>query len=199
MGKTFEVIGITGTIGAGKGTVVEEFVAHYGARHFSVSGLIKEEGLKEGIHCEDRDALRFFGNSLRGKNGPDYLVRTLADRAVLQKEGSFIIESLRCPGEIAYLSRRFEMQFTLIGVDAPVEVRYDRIFFNRGEIKDQVSLEEFKLQEKLESENLNRWEQNLPLCMEMVRPRFRVWNEFGPIDLRKRVKEIARKVGLKRR
>lgn len=197
--KKFHVIGFTGTNGSGKGTAVKEFISHYGAKHFSVSGLIEEEGIKRGIPCKDRDALRPLGNSLREKYGPDYLVRTLADRAVLQKEGSFIIESLRCPGEIAYLSRRFEMQFTLIGADAPVEVRYDRIFFNRGEIKDQVSLEEFKLQEKLESENTDRWKQNLPLCMEMVRPRFRVWNEFGLGDIRKRVKEIAHEIGLKRR
>lgn len=198
MGKTFEVIGITGTIGAGKGTVAGELVARYRVRHFSVSALIKEEGLKEGIHCGDRDALRAHGNSLREKHGPDYLVRTLADRAVLQKEGTFIIESLRCPGEIAYLSRRFEKQFLLIGVNARIEDRYRRAF-RRGGVEDCVSLEWFERQEKLESENADRWKQNLSLCAEMVQPRLRIWNDFDLNYLRSRVKEIVREIGLKRR
>lgn len=197
MGK-FHVIGLTGTNGAGKGTAVDYLVAFYRVKHFSVSGLIVEEGIKKGIPPEDRDALRPLGNSLREEYGPDYLVRTLADMAVLQKDGSFIIESLRCTGEIAYLSDRFKEQFTLIGVDACIETRYSRAF-RRGTMKDKVSFEQFELQEKLESENLDRWKQNLSLCAEMVQPQFRIWNELDLNHLRKCVKEIAREIGMKRK
>lgn len=150
-----------------------------------------------GIPIKDRNALRLLGNSLRKEYGPEYLVRTLADRAVFQKKGFFIIESLRCQGEVEYLSNRFKEQFVLIGVDASMDTRYSRAF-RRGTIKDRTSFEEFERLERLESEGSDKWTQNLSMCMKMVAPSFFILNEFDMGYFRRRVEEIAREIGMKR-
>lgn len=198
MNNKFCVIGITGKNGAGKGTAVDCLIAYYGAEQFSVSGLIEEEGRRMGIPIKDRNAFRLLANSLRKECGPEYFVRILADRAVFQKKGFFIIESLRCQGEVEYLSNRFKEQFVLIGVDASMDTRYSRAF-RRGTIKDRTSFEEFERLERLESEGSDKWTQNLSMCMKMVAPSFFILNEFDMGYFRRRVEEIAREIGMKRK
>lgn len=194
--KALHVIGLTGTFSAGKGSVVEILVAHYGAKHFSVREVIELEGFSRGLNIKDRDCLRALGRSLREEHGPNYLVRTIAERIARQKEGFFIIESLRCPGEIDYLSNEFGSRFTLIGVDAPVILRHGRSRL-RGTMTDNVDFDDFVRQESLENQGTNPWDQNLFECMDMVAKRFHIWNQWTPRYLRKRTREIAEEIGLK--
>ena len=63
------IIGITGTIGAGKGTVVDYLKKHHRFAHFSARQflykLIDEKGLER-----NRDNLTSTANALRKKDGP---------------------------------------------------------------------------------------------------------------------------------
>ncbi len=114
------IIGITGTLGAGKGTVVDYLVEHKGFRHFSVRGYITEEIQRRGLPV-NRDQMVVVANDLRAKNSPSYIVDQLYEKAVNAGTRS-IIESIRTFGEI--VSLRQKGKFALIAVDADQQTRF---------------------------------------------------------------------------
>jgi dephospho-CoA kinase len=139
------LIGITGTDGAGKGTVVEYLVKQHGYLHFSSRGLITRELLRRGLPT-DRPHLRQQANELRATHGDDYLVQTALTSVREQALVYMIIESIRAVAEAESLKRAGGV---LLAVDADVRVRYDRII-GRGSASDDVTFEEFVKQETLE-------------------------------------------------
>lgn len=195
--KKFHVIGITGTNGAGKGSVVDILVSQYGAKHLSVREFFKEEAAKMGVPLKDREGIIAFGKFFREKYGPGHLIRTITKKVRCGAGGLFMIESLRCQGEIEYLSDTFGSRFTLVGVDAPVILRHGRSRV-RGTMTDDVDFEEFVRQEGLENEGTDMWETNLSACMDRVAPQFRIWNKWTNRHLKKSVMAIADEIGLER-
>lgn len=75
-----QIIGITGTLGAGKGTVVDYLVKNKGYTHFSVREYLSELVKKDGSEI-NRDTLVAKGNELRDKFGADYIARALFEKA----------------------------------------------------------------------------------------------------------------------
>ena len=160
------VIGITGTFGAGKGTVVEYLQEGYKVKHFSIRAMIAKCAYDHyGVTIKSRDDLRINANKLRKEFGPDILFRTAADCADGQKNCHIaIIESIRCLGEVDYLTERYKKLFSLLAVDAKQGERFKRVT-SRGEITDKVSFEEFCRQESAEFESTSLWGQNLVRCI----------------------------------
>lgn len=157
------IIGITGTIGAGKGTVVDYLVKNKGFRHFSARGLIVEEIDKRGLG-NNRDNMVMVANDLRSKYGSSYVADELYRRAAISGENC-IIESLRTVGEIELLKSKGN--FTLLAIDAKPEIRYERIT-KRLTTTDNVSFEKFLEDEGREMESDDPNKQNLKKCIEMA-------------------------------
>jgi len=131
------IIGVTGTLGAGKGTVVQYLVEQKGFTHFSVRNFLWEEVDRRGLP-RVRDNLSLVANDLRAQHGASYIVEELYKRA--QSYGAdVIIESLHTIGEAEFLRKNGA---TIFGVDADIKVRYERIT-KRGTETDQVSYEKF--------------------------------------------------------
>lgn len=156
------MLGITGTNGAGKGTIVEFLVKVEGFKHFSASGLISEEIVKRGMSV-DRDNMIVVANELRAKYGPGYIAEELLRRAGESREDR-IIESIRTLGEVEKLRKEGGI---LLAVDADQKIRYERIT-KRGSNKDRVSFEEFVEQEKKEMESEDPNKQNLSACIKVA-------------------------------
>ena len=116
------IIGITGTLGAGKGTIVDYLIKEKGFVHYSVRAFIAEEITKRGQEV-NRDTLTAMGNELRATHTPSYITDQLFERAKAEGKNA-VIESVRTPGEIASL--RQKGQFYLFAVDANQRIRYDR-------------------------------------------------------------------------
>lgn len=155
------IIGITGTLGSGKGTVVE-YLKNKGFKHYSSSGFISEEIVRRGLPV-NRDTMTSVGTDLRKINGPDYIPQSLMERA--QKEGgNVVIESLRAPAEVEYVKSHGARVWA---VDADVKLRYERIMARKSE-KDAVSFEKFVADEERESVGTNPYEMNLPKCIAMA-------------------------------
>ena len=53
------LIGITGTLGAGKGTVVDFLIENYGFKHYSVRGFLTEEIEKNTTNLKYRKYFHF--------------------------------------------------------------------------------------------------------------------------------------------
>ncbi len=75
------IIGITGTIGAGKGMVVEYLKATRGFAHFSARRFITREVEKRGL-SPTRDAMKAVADDLRAHHAPSYIIEELYRQAV---------------------------------------------------------------------------------------------------------------------
>ena len=160
-------IGITGTLGAGKGTIVDYLVQNKGFVHYSVRSFITEE-IKRRNMPVNRDSMTIVGNDLRAQHTPSYIVEQLYAQA--QASGcNCIIESVRTPGEIAAL--RGKPNFYLFAVDADPKVRYERAVL-RGSETDHVSYETFIANEQREMTSDDPNKQNLRVCIEQADFRF---------------------------
>ncbi|MEN9390200.1 MAG: hypothetical protein RLZZ283_300 [Candidatus Parcubacteria bacterium] len=155
------IIAITGTLGSGKGTVVEYLKAK-GFKHYSASGFITEEILRRGLPV-NRDTMTTTGEDLRALHGADYVFRSLLERA-LACGGDAIIESIRTTGEVASIKANHIM---LLGVDADPKIRYERAVA-RGSEKDNVSFEKFMADEERESVSETPERMNLRKCLALA-------------------------------
>lgn len=181
------VIGITGTLGSGKGTVVDYLVNEKGFVHFSVRAYLIEEIKKRGMPV-NRDSMVIVANDLRAKHSPSYLAEALFEQACKQDKPA-IIESLRTPGEIESLRKKGD--FYLVAVDAKPEIRYERVVV-RGSETDKISYEEFLGNEQREMSATDPNKQNLAKCMEMAD--YRLDNSGSLDDFNKHIEDLYKKV-----
>ena len=155
------IIGITGTLGAGKGTIVEYLIEKKNFAHYSVRGFLLERIRQLGLP-ENRDSMFNLANELRAAYGPSYVVDQLFEEAGRSGKNS-IIESIRTTGEIASLRKRG--MFYLFAVDADPEIRYERIQLRKS-VTDSVSFETFTENEQRESISSNPGVQNIQACIK---------------------------------
>ena len=73
------IVGITGTLGAGKGTIVE-YLLKKNFKHFSVREFLVGEISKRGLES-NRGNMVLVGNDLRARFGSSYIVKELYARA----------------------------------------------------------------------------------------------------------------------
>ena len=67
------LIGITGTNGSGKGTVVDYLVMQKGFSHYSARMFLIEEIARRGLK-QNRSSMREVANALRQEHEPQYLM-----------------------------------------------------------------------------------------------------------------------------
>ena len=158
-----KIIGITGTLGAGKGTIVDYLVEKYGFKHFSVRGYLIEVMTAKGLEI-NRDNMVITANGLRAMHGPSYIAEAL-HRQAIETNQNCIIESIRTLGEIEAL--RTKGNFSLFSVDTDRQIRYNRILL-RGSETDKVSFETFVENEERELTASDPNKQNLSACMALA-------------------------------
>lgn len=181
------IIGITGTLGSGKGTVVKYLVEQRGFEHFTVRGFLTE-ALKARNMEVNRDTMTSLANQLRKENSPSYIVEKLAEKA-LKSGNDCVIESIRTPGEVNSLKNY--PKFVLLAIDADIHLRYKRILKRNSET-DQVSFETFVANEKREMFSDDPNKQNLSKCIEMAD--YKVLNNDSISSLHTKIEEFLKKI-----
>jgi dephospho-CoA kinase len=161
--RNMNIIGITGTLGAGKGTIVDYLVEHYGYKHYSVRKYLIEEAQRRNMDV-NRDTFVVVANDLRNSHSPSFIIDELYRQAE-QTGKNAVIESIRTPGEVQSL--RKNGHFTLFAIDADPKIRYQRIV-DRNSETDHISYETFLQNEQREMSSSDPNHQNLGKCMEMA-------------------------------
>jgi len=181
------IIGITGTLGAGKGTIVEYLINQKRLAHYSVRDYLIREIEKLGMP-NNRDSMTILANRLRAENSPSFITDELYKEA-LENDHDAIIESIRTPGEIDSLRRKG--RFYLFAVDADSEIRYNRIV-QRASETDQISYETFLEDEAREMSSTNPNNQNLKKCISLADYTF---DNNGDLSLlHKQVEQVISKI-----
>jgi len=181
------IIGITGTIGAGKGTIVDFLEKEKGYMHYSVRGYLIEEIKKQGL-AVNRDSMTSVANELRAQHSPSYIIDELYSRAKSSGKNC-VIESIRTPGEVDSLRKK--NNFFLFAINAKPEIRFNRIKARASET-DKVDYETFIANEKREMNTDDPNKQNLQKCIKMADY---VFNNDGSIgNLLKQVSKTIREI-----
>lgn len=137
------IIGVVGQPSSGKDTVAD-YLASKGFLHINSSDLIREEMRELGIETTRPNISQFVINK-RKERGPGYL----AEKALLVAKGNAVISGLRNVEEIRILRENKLGNFILIAIEAPIEVRYERLKA-RGRIGDNISFDQFQAEENVE-------------------------------------------------
>ncbi len=162
-----KIIGITGTLGAGKGTIVDYLTKHHRFQHFSVREYLTKIIKAKGGEV-NRDSLVATANELRAQNTPSFIAEELY-RIAKESGVDCIIESIRTVGEVNSLHSRGN--FTLFAVDADQRLRYERIV-ERASETDRISYDVFAANEQREMTNTDPNKQNLSACMQLADYKF---------------------------
>lgn len=154
------LIGLTSCNAAGKDEVARYLVQQRGFAYFSLSDILRRELDTRGLE-NTRENLIETGNEFREKLGAG----ALAEMALqaLEQVAKAVVVSIRNPGEIEVLRRRKD--FLLVGVNAPVKIRFERSRA-RGRPDDAQTLEQFEAQEQAELKG-SHLQQQLSACFAM--------------------------------
>ena len=180
------IIGITGTDGSGKGTVVDYLVREKGVTHYSAREYITRE-IKRRELPVNRKNMRIVANDLRRVHGNDHIIREYITKAKEAGIKDAVIESVR-ERDAAVLIKR---EGVLLATDADVHVRYDRIQ-SRASESDAVSFEEFVAQEELEMRDPDPNGMQKRAVMEMAD--YTIQNNGTLEELHEQIDEVFRKI-----
>src|SRR5437867_4493483 len=139
------LIGLTGRNAAGKGEVAR-YLQKKSFYYYSLSDAIRDEIRSRGEE-PTRDRLIIVGNELRQRYGSNILAERIL--AKIEDDKHYIIDSIRNPAEVDAF--RAAKHFKLIRVEAPAEVRFQRILSRQRE-SDPRTLEDFIALENREAE-----------------------------------------------
>lgn len=144
------IIGVSGEIACGKGTVAKHIVEKYGAESHRFSTMLRDV-LKRLYIEENRENISNFSTILRQTFGEDILAKVMSSDAKNAKGTIIVIEGIRRLADIKYLKTL--PHFKLIYVEVDMQKRFERIT-KRGENADDntKTFEEFQKDHERETE-----------------------------------------------
>lgn len=162
-----KVIGLTGTIGAGKDIARDLLEKKFGVASVRLSDVIDISALKKRKVKITREVLQNRGDELRQQYGSHVLAKIATDFMKPTDEIK-IVDGVRNPGEVEYFKSKFGDDFILIAIDAPQQIRFERAIKRDREI-DPKAWEEFIVNdERDQGKDQPPYGQQVGKCIEMA-------------------------------
>ncbi len=144
------IIGITGLPASGKGAAAQYLKDKYQAVTFRYSTILRD--VMDRLYLpHTRENLSGISTVLREFFGQDLLAKVIAQDVEKSPASLVVVEGIRRLEDIKYLKE--VAGFTLVGIDADMKLRFERIK-QRGENEDDKNKtwEEFVAEHQLETE-----------------------------------------------
>jgi dephospho-CoA kinase len=143
-----KIIGLAGTFASGKDTLAHHLVTRYNFLHVSTSDMVRAVAEAEYGNIE-RPTLVRTANELREKRGPGVLAELSLERYEedQDKYDGVVVSGVRSLGEVEIIRKTGG---TMVFVDAPMELRYQRIKARHRSNEEKLTFEQFKASEELE-------------------------------------------------
>ncbi|MEP7162393.1 MAG: AAA family ATPase [Candidatus Moraniibacteriota bacterium] len=177
-------LGVTGEIASGKDTVAKYLVEEYGAVQFRTSDIFRDI-LRMLFISETRDSISKMSHILRQNFGDDLVARVVHERIKGSDAPFIVVDGVRRFSDILLLQK--EPHFKLLFIDAPMELRYERLTKRHQNADDETkTLEEFRQDHERETEiSINSLKQQSNFVID---------NDGDLELLKKRVDEIIQKI-----
>ena len=141
------ILGISGTFSSGKDTLADHLSKKYGFLVVSTGDIVRESAAQQYGSIE-RPVLHEVATSLRREFGGGVLVeRALKMSNDSKNKAGVIVTGIRSLGEAKKI---IQENGRMIFIDAPVEIRYERMKKRMRDQETLISLEEFIHRENLE-------------------------------------------------
>jgi len=174
------IIGLTGTMGCGKGEVVK-YLKKKGFEHYIYSDILREIAKSRNIG-PTRENLQKLGNEIKkDSKNLGILSKKLFQKIKTDKA---IVDGIRNPDEIRELRKGKEVY--IIGITASQRIRFNRLR-KRGREGDPETFSQFKILDNLENRGKTKG-QEINKCLKMAD--FTIINDSSLDNLRKKVDEI---------
>ena len=145
-----KVIGLTGSIGAGKDVVGKYLVSKYGYNHITIGDVVRAAMKEKGMEMtrENSDA---FSQQMRDKHGATYWISQCVKKVIDEKYKKAVIDGVRLPSVHETIKKAFEKDYILFKVEAKPLTRFERLQ-SRGRADLPKDLAQFNSQEKSQNE-----------------------------------------------
>ncbi len=156
------IIGIAGTLGAGKGTLVD-ILKTKGFAHYSSSTILGNILDERGIE-KTRLNLSNLANELMS-NYEGGILNFSHGLAIKANHKDYILESLHRVSEGEYIKK---IGGIILGIDADVRIRYERAVARKEGLKDEVTFEQFISDSEREDEGKTGSGPNIKAVIKMA-------------------------------
>ena len=140
-----QYIGFVGTNGAGKSAACD-YLESIGFVKVSLSDVVREAVHERGLTAT-RDHLVETANDLKEKFSQSYLAEEVYDRVSHSLDQRVVFDSIRNVSEVDFLRSK---GVYIIGVDAPIEIRFERIQ-SRQRASDRIVFDTFEAHDDREN------------------------------------------------
>ncbi|PIN99841.1 hypothetical protein COT72_04605 [archaeon CG10_big_fil_rev_8_21_14_0_10_43_11] len=120
------ILGITGTIGAGKDVVSRYLKETYGFVMFRMGDLARDIARKRDVEATRKNLQDIYAE-YRKKYGKTCFIDLMVEKIKQSGEERIIIDGVRGEWDVEVPKKVFGKQFSLILVDAKPEVRFSRL------------------------------------------------------------------------
>ncbi len=167
------IIGLAGTLGAGKDTVGHLLANMHGFLHVSTSDMLRAAKKKSFGDTPEALLLRNdpFANELRATKGPGVLVELAIEEYISRQDdfsGGLVASGIRSIGEVESIH---EAKGVMVFVDADPKVRFQRTSSRKRDANEhKITFQEFLDAEQTErpSSNEDKTVQNLNAMKDMA-------------------------------
>lgn len=156
------IIGIAGTLGAGKGTVVRYLESH-GFAHFSSSDVLRRILTERGQEHSRLNTSNLANELMSTYEGG--VLHFSNEYAHAENYQNFILEALHRVSEGEYIKK---IGGIILGIDADIKVRYERAVVRKEGLKDEVTFEQFEEDSKREDEGMTGTGPNIKAVIKMA-------------------------------
>lgn len=174
------IIGLTGEICAGKGTIVKYLEKKYNANSYRFSTMLRD--LLNRLYIPvSRENMQFISTAIRQFFNEDIMAKVIARDVKNNKNKIIIVDGVRRVSDIKYL--RDIKGFKLIRVIAESKIRYKRLILRKENLGDEnKTYKEFLADHKKEADS--------QVTAVMARADFEINNNDSFENLYKQIDQI---------